>query len=259
MAESNQANQSNLEVLREAIARNAAIVLSLPSAGLLRHHKSRFLTDAGDGFLVESVPTERPLIDELIATQKPSGVSFKGGHRKIVLASPIQYRLDKYRVNADTVVEALLLPFPQQIQAIQRRTNYRVRVFADFGLSVHVWRIAEQAHLADRPMDAVSVAAQVRDVSLGGLGVTFTGNNGEPPKVSAEDRLRIELTYKDMVLLLEGRMRHATPPASGTIARAGLQFKPLDTHLEGRQKLAQLTRIVGELQREEVRRARTSA
>ena len=42
-----------------AIVRNAAVVLSLPSAGLLRHHKSRFLAETDEGFWVESVPAER--------------------------------------------------------------------------------------------------------------------------------------------------------------------------------------------------------
>jgi hypothetical protein len=35
-----------------------------------------------------------------------------------------------------------------------------------------------------------------------------------------------------------------------------VQFKTLENNLDGRQILAQLTRIVGELQREEVRRLR---
>ena len=33
----------NYDMLLDAIARNSGIVLSLPSAGMLRHHKSRFL------------------------------------------------------------------------------------------------------------------------------------------------------------------------------------------------------------------------
>lgn len=246
-------------LLRDAIERNAAIVLSLPSAGMVRHHKSRFLAGgAGDGreFWVESVPAERPLVDELITAGRPVGVSFRSGYNKVVLASPVRRRDPAYRVNADTVVEALLLPYPDQVKATQRRNNYRVRLPAGSGLGVRVWRVAGQARLADVPMDAQAVAADLTDVSVGGVGVTFRGEDGRPPKVSAQDRLRVELTYKGAVLLLEGRMRYPAAPPADPAYRAGIEFAALAADIDGRHALAQLTRIVGELQREEVRRAR---
>ena len=40
------------------------------------------------------------------------------------------------------------------------------------------------------------------------------------------------------------------------IKRAGIKFKPLDKDMEGRQALATLTRIIGELQRAELRQHR---
>src|SRR3954447_1041141 len=80
----------NYDTLLDAIARNAGAVLSLPSAGMLRHHKSRFLSESAGGFWVESAPGEAALIDSLIASQQPAGISFKNGHLKVVFASPIQ-------------------------------------------------------------------------------------------------------------------------------------------------------------------------
>jgi c-di-GMP-binding flagellar brake protein YcgR len=247
----------NQNLLREAIARNAAAVLSLPSAGLLRHHKSRFLADAGDGFWMESVPAERLLVDELVGSRRPVGISFKSGTNKVVFTTPISHREPQYRVNALTVVEAILLPIPAQVKSIQRRSNYRVKVLPASALTVRVWRIAEKAYLGDRPMAAQGVDAELRDISLGGVGVTFVGRDGQPPKVSAGDRLRIELTHNGgAALLVEGRLRHPDEPFGPGANPAGIQFVSLDGDLEGRQKLAQLTRIVGELHREEVRRAR---
>lgn len=251
--------ETNHDVLREAIVRNAGVVLSLPSAGLLRHHKSRFLADEGDAFWVESVPAEGPLLAELIRTQKPVGISFKSGVRKIVLTSPLG-RLDPaFRVNAETVVEAVQLPYPEQVQSIQRRSSYRVKAYPDADLGISVWRIAERVYLGDRPMAAQAVAAAIRDLSIGGVGVSLTGKGGEPPKISAEDRLRIELTFRDVTILLEGHLRFVAPPAGDASVRAGIQFKALESNLDGRRKLAQLTRIVGELQREEIRRAKLRA
>jgi hypothetical protein len=248
--------QENQNLLKDAIARNSSAVLSLPSAGLLRHHKARFLAEAPDGFWVESVPEEKPLVEELIAAKKPAGISFKSGVNKVVLASPILRREPAYRVNADTTVEAILLAFPEVVRASQRRNNYRVRVWPETELSIRVWRVAEKAYLGDRPMAAQEVQAELRDISVGGIGVTFTGKAGEPPKVSAADRLRIELSYSGTPVLLEGRMREPGGPVQPGILRTGIQFKALQGDLEGRQRLALLTKIVGELQREEARRTR---
>jgi c-di-GMP-binding flagellar brake protein YcgR len=257
---------ANLEILNEAIARNAGLVLSLPSAGMLRHHKSRFLADApagaegtgggGAGFWIESAPGEAALIDALIVTKQPAGLSFKNGHLKVVFGTQLLRRESGYRINADTQVEAILLAFPSEIKSIQRRNNYRVRIPTDCEIRTRVWRIANHAYLGDRPLAAQEVDCEIRDLSTGGLGVLFRGKDGESPKVSTEDRLRIELSHSGKKMLLEGRMRHPVAPTKENQFRAGIQFKALENNLDGRQLLAQLTRIVGELQRDEVRRLR---
>src|SRR5688500_16594183 len=157
----------NYDMLLDAIARNAGIVLSLPSAGMLRHHKSRFLSEAAGGFYVESVPGEATLIDSLVLSQQPAGISFKNGHLKVVFASPVQRRETGYKINATTEVEALMVSFPSEIKAIQRRNNYRVKIPAGAELSARVWRIPQHVYLGDRPMASQEVACELRDISIG--------------------------------------------------------------------------------------------
>jgi c-di-GMP-binding flagellar brake protein YcgR len=246
----------NLEMLTDAIARNAGIVLSLPSAGMLRHHKSRFLAAGRGGFWVEAAPGEGPLIDSLIVSQQSAGISFKAAHIKVVFPTTVLHRDPVYTINSSVQVEALLLAMPAEIKAIQRRNNHRAQIAAGRELTARTWRIAEHTYLGDRPTHAQEVVCELRDLSVGGMGVMFLGKDGQPPKVSNEDRLRIELSHGENKILLEGRMRYPTTPIQETSARAGVQFKALEDHLDGRQILAQLTRIVGELQREEVRRFR---
>jgi c-di-GMP-binding flagellar brake protein YcgR len=256
--------EANLEILKAAIARNAGLVLSLPSAGMLRHHKSRFLCEsppgsegsATGGFWVESAPGEAILIDSLIASKQSAGLSFKNGQLKVVFGTPILSRKSGYRINATTEVEALLLDFPQEVKAIQRRNNYRVGIPGGAEISVRVWRIGSHTYLGDRPAAAQEVECELRDLSISGMGVIFRGKAEEPAKVSTEDRLRIELSHSGNKMLIEGRMRHPTKPPKDPQFRAGIQFKALENDLDGRQLLAQLTRIVGELQRDEVRRIR---
>lgn len=244
------------DALREAVARNSGVVLSLPSAGILRHHKSRFLSEAQDTFVLESIPEEHALIHELIEQKKPVGVSFKNGTTKIVFATPIMRLELNYQVNATTIVPALFLEIPAQVKAIQRRNNYRVAIPTSSEMAVRVWRIAKHAYLRDRPLAAQQIGCALRDISLGGLGVTFQGEDGAGPKVTTEDRLRIELTCGETSLLLEGRMCHVQPLTEASVLKAGVQFKGLHQDIEGRQVLAKLTRIVGVLQREEARRHR---
>jgi c-di-GMP-binding flagellar brake protein YcgR len=245
------------DILAAAIARNSAMVISLPSAGMLRHHKSRFLAEEQDGFWIESAPNERALIDELIANQTPVGVSFKAGSQKVSFVVPILKRDPQFRMNADTILEALSLSFPADVRAMQRRNNYRVRVTEDSELAVRVWRIPEHFFLSDKPMASQELVTKMRDISIGGLGVFLLPKGEEPPKVLLGERLRISLRYREMdELILEARLRYLPPPGGPTPIRGGIQFKKLDDNLEGRQNLASLTKIVGELQRDEVRRTR---
>lgn len=242
--------------LREAIARNAGIVLSLPSAGMLRHNKSRFLGECEEGFWVESIPAEAVLIDALVASQQPAGISFKSGVNKVIFTTPLIRRQEKFQVNATTVLEAILLKEPGEVKAIQRRSNYRVAVPKDAEVLVRLWRIPERAVLRDRPMAAQELQVQIRNLSLGGMGCTIFGKDGNPPIISNVDRLRIQITAKNHSMLIEGRMKYPAERPKTDVVRAGLQFKALENSIEGRQTLATLTRIVGELAREEVRRLR---
>ncbi len=248
------------EMLRDAVIRNAGVVLSLPSSGMLRHHKSRFLGEADGFILLESIAAESPLIDELVGTGKPAGVSFKSSQTKVVFASPLIERISEHRVNDQIVVQAVRMKWPDNISAIQRRSNYRVTVGGDMveDMSARVWRISPRAYLRDRPSGTCELPATLRDLSTGGMGVTLTARvAGEPIKIDPADRLRVEITYAGKQLLLDAHLRHPQIVPKETVTlRAGIQFSALESSLEGRQTMAQLTKIIGELQRAEVRRAR---
>jgi c-di-GMP-binding flagellar brake protein YcgR len=246
----------NVEMLLQAVARNQGAVLSLPSAGMLRHYKSRLLAEHEGGILVESPGGESALIQELIEKRTPCGISFRGGTSKVMFASPILRPEIGWRINADTVVDAVLLEFPTQIKALQRRANYRVDIPLDADLSLRVWRIAERAYIKEQPMAAQEIKAKIRDLSTGGVGVTLFGKDNQKPLVSTADRLRVMLRYGEQSLIVEGRMRSPTGESGANTIVTGIQFKKLENDLEGRRVLTQLTRIVGELQREETRRIR---
>lgn len=246
-----------LEVLTDAVARNSAAVLSLPSAGMLRHHKSRFLDETSEGLWVESVPAEQILLESLVTTSQPCGISFKSGDQKVSFAAKVLRMDGAYRVNAETALPAILLERPAEVKAVQRRNNYRVRVREDSDLRVQVWRIPEHVRLKDKPPRAAELAVTLRDVSTGGIGMNVMAKDGEPPKVLADERVRVLLKLGDGdELLVEGRMRPPRDATNKDMIQTGVQFKKLEDGLEGRQILSELTKIIGALQMEEVRRRR---
>lgn len=248
-------SDSTLEALREAIVRNAGAVLSLPSAGMLRHFKTRFLTVADAGFWIEGAPQQGGLVDELIAKGLSAGVAFKSGQDKIIFTAPVLKRDPAYRINRELVVEGVFLGYPSKIKTVQRRANYRVMIPAECELSARVWKIPEHWILRDKPSATLEMPVRVRDLSTGGMGLLMTPKEGQSTPLVADTRLRIVISYGSYEALIEGRAKHirTTPDQS---LRVGVQFRKLDDDLEGRQTLSKLTSIVGTLHREEVRRMR---
>lgn len=244
-----------LDILKDAIARNAAAVISLPIDGVLRPYKSRFLAVDGDGFWVEADPNSHAVLDDLAARQVRVGVAFRTTLYKGIFTAPILRREPLYPVNRELTVDALLLRLPEQIAAVQRRSNYRVALPADHELVARVWKIPDHWVLRDRPPAVMEIAASVRDLSASGIGLLVAPNQGQPVPLHPNTRLRIQIQYGDAEFLIEGRARHsvATPNAS---QRVGVQFSKLENSIEGRQTLDKLTAIVGRLRREEARRLR---
>jgi c-di-GMP-binding flagellar brake protein YcgR len=246
---------STQDILADAVARNCAAVLSLPSAGMLRHHKSRFLAQTQEGLWIESAPGETPLIEELLQNKTAVGISFKSPPNKANFVVPILRREPAYQLNATSTVEALLLQSPVKIKPVQRRNHYRVRVPDGAPLDVKAWRIPEHVPVRDRPLASQMINVRVIDLSVGGLGITVHPNPHERT-LEPGQRLRVELKWEEVELILDGSLRLIRTDAAGGEIRGGIQFKKLENDLAGRQAMAALTRIVGEFQREEVRRSR---
>jgi c-di-GMP-binding flagellar brake protein YcgR len=241
-------------LLKDAIARNAAALLSLPSAGMVRHHKTRFLGESPEGFWVESATDDGPLLNALMAEQAPVGIAFKSGQTSVSFMTPIRTRRADYPVNDHVAVEALLLPFPNTLRPEQRRQAYRVVLPTDHDVKLRLWRMSERAALEDRPMMAQEVPCRLADISVSGLrALCKAGTEERPLRIATEERLRILLGWRGEELLTEGRVMHVRSLDDGG-ATAGVHFKKLEQDLVGRQTLSKLTKLVGELQRAEIKR-----
>ncbi len=245
---------SESDMLTQAIERNSAAVLSLPSAGMVRYYKTRFLRCEEGRVWLESVPNERALIESLILDGQPAIVSFKIGNRKASFASAI-YHLDcDYRFfDTQAPLQAIQIKRPPTVKPVQRRSHYRVPVRETDGFKIQLWRIAEQAYLGDEPADFAYMPATVRDLSVGGVGVIFDAR----PVLIEDQRIRILLKHGNAEpMLIEGRSGPLRRMPSGTAYETGIRFQDLQHSLPGRQMLTELNRIVQGLQLQEAKRVR---
>jgi c-di-GMP-binding flagellar brake protein YcgR len=242
---------TNGSILIEAIDRNLPAILSLPSAGLVRNYKSRLVGDLDGGFLLQAPANETTLIEQLIRAQTPCAIALRSGILKLTFATTIRRFEPAWKMNSELIVDALLLEFPRRIEAAQKRHDYRVEIPHNTDIALRVWRMGPQDDLKAEPNAAAEVKAAIRDLSAGGAGVTFHGQDGQLPRVCVEDRLRVELKYNGQPMILEAQMRAPNGEPQKDKIITGIQFKKLQDDLEGRQNLAQLVRIVGELQRVE--------
>jgi len=227
---------NGVAILTDAIARNSALVLSLPSAGMLRHHKSRFLAEDEGGFWIEAMPGDAPLLEELIKTQTSVGISFRAGPQKVSSPFPSSSAKPSFASTTRSSSGASA-HFPRRCQS--RAAPQQLSRARPAGRRTVHPSLANPEHfvLTDKPMASAELMARVRDISIGGLGVMLLPKADEPPKAISGERLRLSLRYREYdELILEGRMRYMPPAGSPTPIRCGIQFKKLENNLEGRQR-----------------------
>jgi c-di-GMP-binding flagellar brake protein YcgR len=247
--------------LADAAARGMPVTVSFFRDGMMASHRSRFLKAAPEGVWVEDVPSERELVAAMIASGQPAALSFRMETVELRFTSAILQIDPALALNDGNTISALLLAVPTDIKALQRRGSYRVRILEEDAVSIKLWRIGDKAFLRDKPTASSQIKATLRDVSVGGVGILLAPLPSTGVKLVTGQRLRILLAFPQEELLLEGRLRCEGTGGMGSSipTPAGIQFSKLDQDLVGRQTATALTRLVGELQRKELRRLRLAA
>jgi c-di-GMP-binding flagellar brake protein YcgR len=243
----------NSELLREAIDRNTPVTLIIPSAGVGKHFCSRFVRCIDDRILLESIPGQTELLDAMIRSGARVTVVFRTGQQRVEFHTKLLERQRGIRLNADTVIEAIHLTWPEQIKAVQRRANYRVSVTADSEITFKCWRASDQDDLSKLPSATALLVIDVRNLSAGGFGGVWKRRRDDPPTLATSQRFRIDAGTPAGNVVLDGRLRFLERIGDGDMQRIGIQFA-YSASLQDRQKLAMLNKLIGELQRQELRR-----
>jgi len=246
----------HFELLREAIDRNTPITLSLPSAGMMRAHRSRLLALRDDAILLESIAGQADAIDAIIRTGDPVKVSFRADTQNVEFTTAVLERRRGHRLNAEVEIEALRVARPSNLKVVQRRATYRVAITPDTEVTFKCWRIGEQYDIltAETPPNATMMMIVVRDLSAGGMGGLWKRRMSEPVSLVANQRLRIEISSGGNTVTLDARVRFLDDVPAPDTSRIGIQFTIHPASLADRQKTTLLGKLIGDLQRAELRR-----
>ena len=236
--------------LDEAVARGSAAVLSLPSEGMFRNYRTRFLGLAPEGLWVDGVPSEVPLITQLVRTSEPCPVTFKALGAAVQFKARVLRDEPEHVVNGGLTVPALLLERPGQVASLQRRESYRVKIAETTDWKVEAWRISGSADLHVEPGPNTKLELSIVDLSATGMGALNRIRAGQPP-LTASQRLRLILKHHDEPVLLESTVMSVRDGSNDNTSIIGIRFENLQSGIEGRRVTAMLTKIVGELSRAE--------
>lgn len=126
-----------------------------------------------------------------------------------------------------------------------RRECYRAKIGAS-QLRVRIWKIAPGTSLNIVPKPSQELFATVCNIGLGGLGISGLRGRGDTV-VRMTDRLRIEISFGTVSVLVEGKLREP-PPQDGALT--GIRFAGNKSNYAYHKARSTLSTIMGLVQRE---------
>ena len=241
------------KVLQIAIDEKVPAIMSYLSKGKW-HVAKVLLTDLAEGHLkVESTSSpdkKRPIN---IRMDQPVGLSFKYGYGKFVFDTVVKglepsSGPEAHREQGGTIVLAV----PEKIEAIQRRSYFRVSVPESLKVQVLLWHrsgnLKEKHHLRD-PADEMKDCSQgnLVDISAGGAQVAVpheVKTQGTDFRKGQFVSVRFTPVPYETPIVFSAQIRNILPTADGKSASLGLQIVGLEASSEGREVLTRLIGIV---------------
>ena len=241
-------------VLQQAIARNTAVTIRFRVDTSTRECRSRFVGADLESIWLEVEHKDLPQFDALREGRASVAANFRHETSNVLFDAPVLGGRRDFPLNGSTHVAAVQVAMPKSLSTVQRREDYRVAVPGDGEMVVRTWRVGDADDLRATPAAKMEMHVTLRDLSNGGLGGVFHQEKGGPIKLVIGQRLRISVVLDDASLLLDSRLRYiGTLPDAGKL-RVGIQFEFKPDSAADRQTLNQLNKLLGELQRRELRR-----
>lgn len=243
------------QALRDAIDRNGPAVLLMRADAPGDAKRTRFLGQSSDGIWIESPARQQLLAEHLQRSGKTVKVSFRSGEYVVSFNTTVRSYRARYELSTAVIAEAICLAVPTDISMTQRRAGYRAKVALNAEIQAAAWIVDETASI-ELPPPEPGIVADLRDLSVNGMGLILRSSKGKSPKVELGDRVRVELTHDGRQLTVGARVRQEPRRLPDGSTRIGLNLEGLNMTIAGRRTSCQIAQLVAELQRAEARRRR---
>lgn len=247
--------QTSVEFLEHAADISSPCTLSIPASPIAIVRRSTVLASDDRGVWVAFRREDAELMKQAIAAATPIHVSLRSLNSDILFrAMPLELAMG---LVPDTKIAgpALLIDKPHTIQTSQQRQWFRVPLVESDGVQVRLWKINEYVVVRDRPMASSELRCDPKDLSEGGLGAIVYARGEEAMNLKSNQRFRVEIRSGKHEMVFEARLRHpAFTERDDSHAHCGLELIHNDRDLDCRRNRQKLQLVLGELQRNAVRR-----
>ena len=240
------------KILQIAINMKVPAIMSYLSRD--KWHVAKVLLTNLDGDRLHVVSTisrrQRPIN---IRIDQPVGISFKHGYGKFVFDTTVKAL--EPSTDPETSREhggIIVLASPDKIEAIQRRSYFRVSVPESLNVKVLLWHRSGKRGETDPKHDKgceMNNCCQGRlmDISAGGAQI-IVPNQNDVGKANFKKGQFVSMRFTpvpyETPLVLSAQVRNALPTADEKNASLGLQIVGLEASAEGREVLTRLIGIV---------------
>lgn len=229
------------ETILEAVEKQTPAIVTVPLANRWITMKTRITkADRATGVIALGSPLpEEGQPTPVLTPGHCVSLSFRRGHRKCMANCVI------VAVNEQPLDEAIILRWPTELLAVQRRAYFRADVPQGMVVQARLWRGGR----AKRRLVAInkwpSTAGQLTDCSAGGLRLEV--DVADDPDIQIGEPVAVEFSPLREVgqICLDANFRYRLALPSGKLA-LGLQFVGLESSAAGRQMLLVLGQVSAE-------------
>ena len=246
------------DILRQAV--RDKIALRLSTIGSKTTHNAKALqssdTPGAEGLWVH-LPEEGELTVDRLGTSLPEiSVSFGINQSRYAFESKVLARNRRFWLNDSMMFDALLIAAPVGVRKLDERRHPRFPVSQGSGVSAMLIRLDKaRAQAAPLPTQGlVPVEGTLQDLSLVGAGFICTPDRAVL-NAPVGERLACVLEYKGAKTVLTCSVARVTSVSTRAM-RVGVDFAAHGNERGMPGKLAELAKVVAELERQDALRRR---
>jgi len=237
------------QILQTAIDRGITAIMSYMSKGKWHVAKVLFTRYVDDRLYAETTRDDSKHRPVNIQAEQPVGISFKYEYGKFLFDTTVlDFQPSVESGRGGTIVLAV----PDKIEAIQRRSYFRVNVPRSLRVNIVLWYRKGIAARDDSSRDGSShstqyFCGQLVDISAGGAQVVIDPSATQPPMDPKKGQfvgMRFTPLPYETPILINAQIRNVLPKADGDSLYLGLQFVGLEASPHGQQTLTRLVQVV---------------